>query len=174
MKQGRRALQFILHHWWTYVTWKILNWRKSTKNTKVELYSEAMLWKMILCLMQYHWIRMVSITNDSSKSHGYHFQTARLRRTSSWRSICLDPGKNGRCSKLLKIPKSECPDVWIRLPRDKWPKIMVQYGRSSLSSWAKSVRSSFGRTVMGKAIWENPNEVRLGEGFQLGMLICTP
>ena len=24
--------------------------------------------------------------------------------------------------KLLKIPKSECPDVWIRLPRDKWPK----------------------------------------------------
>ena len=24
--------------------------------------------------------------------------------------------------KLLKIPKSECPDVWIRLPRYKWPK----------------------------------------------------
>ena len=24
--------------------------------------------------------------------------------------------------KLLKIPKSECPDFWIRLPRHKWPK----------------------------------------------------
>ena len=24
--------------------------------------------------------------------------------------------------KLLKIPKSECPDIWIRLPRYKWPK----------------------------------------------------
>ena len=23
--------------------------------------------------------------------------------------------------KLLKIPKSECPDSWIRLPRHKWP-----------------------------------------------------
>ena len=22
----------------------------------------------------------------------------------------------------LKIPKSECPDIWIRLPRHKWPK----------------------------------------------------
>ena len=22
---------------------------------------------------------------------------------------------------LLKIPKSECPDIWIRLPRHKWP-----------------------------------------------------
>ena len=24
--------------------------------------------------------------------------------------------------RLLKIPKSECPDIWIRLPRHKWPK----------------------------------------------------
>ena len=36
--------------------------------------------------------------------------------------------------KLLKIPKLECPDIWIRLPRHKWPKIMVQYGRPSCSS----------------------------------------
>ena len=53
-------------------------------------------------------------------------------------------------------------------------KIMVQYGRPSRSSWAKSVRSSFDRTVMRKTIWENPIEVRLGESFQLGMLIRTP
>ena len=24
--------------------------------------------------------------------------------------------------KLSKIPKSECPDIWIRLPRHTWPK----------------------------------------------------
>ena len=24
--------------------------------------------------------------------------------------------------KLRKIQKSECPDIWIRLPRHKWPK----------------------------------------------------
>ena len=24
--------------------------------------------------------------------------------------------------KLFKIPKSECPDVWIHPPRHKWPK----------------------------------------------------
>ena len=24
--------------------------------------------------------------------------------------------------KLLKIPKSECPDIWTRPPRHKWPK----------------------------------------------------
>ena len=75
--------------------------------------------------------------------------------------------------KLLKIPKSECPDIWIRLPRHKWPK------SSSMEDpvvplGAKSVRSSFGRTIMGKALWENPVAARLGEGFQLGMLIRTP
>ena len=25
--------------------------------------------------------------------------------------------------KLLKKSKSECPDIWIRLPRHKWPKL---------------------------------------------------
>ena len=30
--------------------------------------------------------------------------------------------KMGDAPKLLKIPKSECPDIWIRLLRHKWPK----------------------------------------------------
>ena len=30
--------------------------------------------------------------------------------------------QNGRCSKIIEIPKSECPDIWILLPRHKWPK----------------------------------------------------
>ena len=53
MKRGRRALQFILHHFWTYVISRIRSWSHSTKNTKVELYSEAVLWKTIQGLMQY-------------------------------------------------------------------------------------------------------------------------
>ena len=24
--------------------------------------------------------------------------------------------------RLLEVPKSECPDIWIRLPKHKWPK----------------------------------------------------
>ena len=51
MKQGRRAQQFILPHWWTSIMWRMPNWRQSIKNTKVELNSEATLWKMILDLM---------------------------------------------------------------------------------------------------------------------------
>ena len=51
--------------------------------------------------------------------------------------ICRLPGCDGQAAdavsaytqvkmedahKVLKIPKSECPDIWIRLPRHKWPK----------------------------------------------------
>ena len=38
----------------------------------------------------------------AAKSHGYHLQIARLRWTSSRRSISLHPGKNGRCSKITE------------------------------------------------------------------------
>ena len=44
---------------------------------------------------------------------------------------------------------------------------MVQYGRPSRSSWKESVWSSFSRTVMWKAICENPIET-VGRRFQIG------
>ena len=49
--------------------------------------------------------RIISITNDSRRDHGYHLQTACLRGTSSGRSICFFPGKNGGCSKITKSSK---------------------------------------------------------------------
>ena len=60
--------------------------------------------------------------------------------------------------KLLKIPKSECPDIWIRLPRHKWPK--------SWSSMDDPVvpleRNLYGHPLAG-LIWEreNPTETWL-------------
>ena len=69
--------------------------------------------------------------------------------------------------KLLKIPKSECPDIWIRLPRHKMDEIMVQYGRPSRSSLAKSVRSSFGRTIM-RGNLRKSFENMAGRKFQIG------
>ena len=174
LKPEKEEEKYTSLHWWTSVIWRMPSWRQSTKNTKVELCSEDTLWKMILDLMQFSLNKGHQHQKDSSKSHGYHIQTARVHRTRSWCSICLYPSKNGRCSKIFE--NSQIGMSWhldsSTTTQVAW--IMVQYGRPSRSSWAKSVRSSFGRTVMGKAIWENPIEVQLGEGFQLGMLIRTP
>ena len=68
--------------------------------------------------------------------------------------------------KLLKNLKSECPDIWIRLPSHNWPK--------SWSSMEDPVvpleRNLYGHPLAG-LLWErqleNPIEIRLGESFQL-------
>ena len=41
---------------------------------------------------------------------------------------------------LLSIPRSGCPDLWIRIPQDRWPK-----------SWSNTEgpRSSFARNLYG-------------------------
>ena len=62
-------------------------------------------------------------------------------------------------SKIMKNPKSECPDIWICLPRHKWPK-----------SWS-SIEDFLSEICMVKDFLL---AARLGEGFQLGMLIRTP
>ena len=53
--------------------------------------------------------------------------------------------------KLLKIPNRNVQS-FDSLTTTQMAQIMVQQGRPSRSSTAKSVWSSFGRTIMGKAI----------------------
>ena len=55
--------------------------------------------------------------------------------------------------KLLKIPKSECPDIWIRLPRHKWPKSW-----SSMEDPVVSLeRNLYGHPLAG-LLWERQFE----------------
>ena len=64
--------------------------------------------------------------------------------------------------KLSKIPKSECPVIWIRLPRHKWPK--------SLSSMEDPVvpleRNLYG-PPLGGLLWERQFEqILLQHGWE--------
>ena len=62
------------------------------------------------------------------------------------------------CSKIIENSKIGMSRHLESSTTTQMAKIMVQCGRSSRSSGTKSVWSSFGRTVMGKAIRENPIE----------------
>ena len=124
-------------------------------------------------LRSIHWTRIFSISNDRSQHHGYHLQIAGLRWTSSRRSISLSPSNNGRCSQIIENSQIGVSRHLDSSTTTQMAKIMVQYGWPSCSSWTESVRSSFGRTIMGKAIWENPIETWLGENSKLGMSLCT-
>ena len=75
--------------------------------------------------------------------------------------------------KLLKKPKSKCPDIWIRLPRHKWPK--------SWSGMEDPVvpleRNLYGHRLAG-LLWERQFEkILLKHGWEkvpkLGMSLCS-
>ena len=161
-------------HWWNSVISRIRSWNLSIKNTRQSRTPRWHCKRWFWFVYSVPWTRIISISNDSGKSHGYHIQTAKVRRTSSRRSICLYPGKNERCSEIIENPKIGMSrnldsSTTTQMAQNHGPAWKIQS-----SSWMESVRSSFGTTVVGKAIWENPFEVRLGEDFQLGMLIRTP
>ena len=59
---------------------------------------------------------------------------ARLRWTSSRRSISLYPSKNGRCSQIIENSKIGVSRHLDSSTTTQMAKIMVQYGRSSCSS----------------------------------------
>ena len=115
-----------------------------------------------------------------SRDHQHH----KWQLQKSWIFLSRQPGCPGQAAdavsahtqvkmedapSLLKIPKSECPEIWIRLPKHKWPKSLP-----SRSSWAESVRSSSGRTFLGKASRESSLKIRFGKSSKLGLLICKP
>ena len=74
---------------------------------------------------------------------------------------------------LLKNPKSECPDIWICLPRHNWPKSWC----SMEDPVVPLERNLYGHPLAG-LLWERQFEKillqhGLGDGFQMGMFIRT-
>ena len=102
---------------------KMLNWRRSTKNTKVRVVLQG------------------DIVKDDSGSYVVFTEqgssASQMTSAKVMENISRLPGCDGQAAdaisaytqvkledvhKLSKNPKSECPDIWIRLPRHKWLK----------------------------------------------------
>ena len=122
-----------------------------------------------------YWTRLICITNDSSQSHEY---ISRLPGCAGQAADAVSAYTQDTMEddpRLLKLPKTKCPDAWIRLPRHKWPK-----------SWSNIEdpvvlleRNLYGHPLAGllwekQAIRESSNGTRLGQSSKLGMLCCKP
>ena len=101
----------------------MLNWRQSTKNTKG-------------CVV----LRGDIVKKDSGSYAVFteqRFSASQMTAAQIMDIISILPGCDGQAAnaisaytqvkmedthKLLKLPKSECPDILICLPRHKWPK----------------------------------------------------
>ena len=72
---------------------------------------------------------------------------------------------------LLKIQKSDCPDIWIRLPKRKWPNLW-----SSMEDPVVPLeRNLYGHPLAGqlweRQFWESLIRTRLGKSSELVMLM---
>ena len=64
--------------------------------------------------------------------------------------------------KLLKIPESECPDIWIRLPRHQWPK-----SRSSMENPVVPLeRNLYGHPLAGLLCERQFEKILLKHGWE--------
>ena len=74
--------------------------------------------------------------------------------------------------KMLDIPNSECPDIWIRVPRHKWPESWPSMDDPVVPLERNLYGHPFGRTVVGPAIRENSTGTRLGKKFLTVICVC--
>ena len=91
--------------------------------------------------------------------------------SSGERSICLPRPKWNTHHHCFKIPKSECPDIWIRLPKHKWPNSW-----SSMEGPAVPLERNLYGHPLARLLWERQFEkvlfkIRLVKSFKLGMFI---
>ena len=73
--------------------------------------------------------------------------------------------------KLLRIPKSECPDIWTRV-HDADGHSHGQTFRPSGSARLEPVWTPICRTIVGKKVRENSTGTEMGESTELGMPSC--
>ena len=70
--------------------------------------------------------------------------------------------------RLLRMPKEECPEMWIRIPPRQIPTGWDNIEDPSGTSWKKLMWSPTGRPCLGKKIWRSDIRKRMGGKYQLG------
>ena len=76
--------------------------------------------------------------------------------------------------KLLNIPKSECPDFWIRLPRHKWPIFWSNIEDPVCPPDRKFYGHPFAGLLWERQFEEVLLEIRWEKSTELEMFVCSP
>ena len=173
MKQGIKKEKFILRHWCIYLC--------RLENSELEPEYQKYKGRVVL--------RGDTVKDDSGSCAVYTEQGSSASQMTAAKVMdiisrlpqCAGQAadavsvytqvKIGRCTEAIENSKVGMSRYLDTSTETQMAQIMVQYGRASRSSWTESVRSSFGRTIVGKAIRENPIKVRLGKSSKLRMFV---
>ena len=128
-------------------------------------------WFWFACCV--HSTRIISISNDSRKSHGHFFKAPRLFRTSSWCSIRWKSGQNGRCINVIEKIQSQNVQIFGYVYQSTngpnhdpiWKiQSFPSKGICTVILW---------QNYFGEENWESSIGTRLGKSSKLGMLFVN-
>ena len=117
------TIKSTLHHWWTCIIWRMRSRYHNSKSTKDVFVLRGDI------LKDDSGAYAVFTEQGSSASQMTAAKvmdvTARLPECDGQAADAISAYTQVKIEdapKLLKIQKSECPDVWILLPKHKWPQ----------------------------------------------------
>ena len=156
MKREKKVEKDISHHRWTSVIWRMPNWRP--KHQKLQ---------RSRCTTRGHFDKMILVSYAVFTEQGSSASQMTAAKVMAIISrlpgcagqaadacISLYPSENGRCSKIIENSQIGMSRHMDSSTTTQMAKIIVQHGRSSRSSWTKSVWSSFCRTIYEKGQFE--------------------
>ena len=77
----------------------------------------------------YHRARCFSVSDDSGKVIGHYLKDSWYGWRNKWRSFSVHSGQNDRRYQIVwRLPKEECPELWIRIPPRQRPKSWDKIG----------------------------------------------
>ena len=123
MKQGRRALQFILHR-----LVDICHLKNAELEAKHQKYKRRVVLQGDIVKDNSGSCAVLTEQGSSASQVTPSKFMDVISRLPGWAGQAADAVsaytqvKMEDALTLKKNPKSECPDIWIRLPRHKWPK----------------------------------------------------
>ena len=129
LKQGKKAEQFILRHWWTSVISRSRSWNQCFRN--VVLGGDTVKDDSGSCAV------FAEQGSSASQMTAAKVMDVKARLPGCARQVAdaisaYIQVKMEDASALLKLTESEFPDMWIRPPKHKWPK-----------SWSSTEDQSF-------------------------------
>ena len=152
-KRHRNEEQFISIRWWTSV-----NFGVRTHIPEVQRQSRAPWWRCkrrLWSQFSLYWKGLVCVPNGGCKGNECHSKASRMCRTSRRCSISVYPGQNGGCFSIVQTSEVRMSRYLDTSTKTQMAEIMVQHGRPSCSSGAKSVWSPTCRITVGKTFWKS-------------------
>ena len=171
-RHKKRKGQFILPRSWTCATSRTRSWSRSSKKYKGRVVLRGDVVKCDSGSYAVFAEHGSSVTNDGSESSGRDRQTT-WKRTQATQYPPTPSQNGGRSQIAKKLPQSECPDIWIRLTHDMWPKAWHNIEERVVSL----ERNLHGRPlagVLGERQFERSSSgTWIGECTNLRMPVCS-